>query len=119
VLKLYGIPNCDTCRKARKWLEENNVDHVFHDVREDGLEIQMIERWASKVDWVTLLNTRSRTWRSLPAKARDNVTKTSAMALMLESPTLVKRPIFESERFFAVGFSPRRSSELLDKLEKR
>ncbi len=116
VLKLYGIPNCDTCRKARQWLDDNNVEHVFHDLRQDGLEIQMLERWASQVDWVTLLNTRSTTWRNLPAKDRNDVTKTRAMALMLEHPTLVKRPIFENSTFFAVGFSTRRTDELLKKL---
>ncbi len=116
MLKIYGIPNCDTCRKARKWLDENNIEHVFHDVRQDGLEIQMLERWASQVDWVTLLNTRSTTWRNLPAKDRDDVTKTRAMALMLQHPTLVKRPIFENRAFFAVGFSTRRTDELLKKL---
>jgi len=116
VLKIYGIPNCDTCRSARKWLNENNIEHVFHDVRVDGVEIQMLERWASKVDWVTLLNTRSTTWRNLPAKKRDDVTKARAMALMLESPTLIKRPIFEDSKFFAVGFSASRSEQLLAKL---
>jgi arsenate reductase len=116
VLKIYGIPNCDTCRSARKWLDENNVEHEFHDVRADGLEIQMLERWASKVDWVTLLNTRSTTWRNLPAKDRDAITKSRALVLMLQHPTLVKRPIFEDKRFFAVGFSPRRSEQLLAKL---
>ena len=119
MLTVFGIKSCDTCRRANKYLDEHNIEYRSHDLRVDGLDIQMLERWASKVDWVTLLNTRSRTWRSLPAKARDKVTKTSAMALMLESPTLVKRPILESERFFAVGFSPRRSSELLEKLKQR
>ena len=105
VLTIYGIPSCDTCRKARKWLTENNRDHTFHDLRQDGLDIQMLDRWAKTLEWQKLLNTRSLTWRKIPEVDRAGMTKNRAMALMLEQPTLVKRPVLECEEFVAVGFS--------------
>jgi len=106
VLTIYGIPSCDTCRKARKWLTENNREHTFHDLRQDGLDIQMLDRWSRTLEWQKLLNTRSLTWRKIPEVDRTGMTKNRAIALMLEQPTLVKRPVLECEEFVAVGFSP-------------
>ncbi len=105
MLTIYGIPSCDTCRKARKWLTENNREHTFHDLRQDGLDIQMLDRWAKTLDWQKLLNTRSLTWRKIPEVDRAGMTKNRAMALMIEQPTLVKRPVLECEEFVAVGFT--------------
>jgi arsenate reductase len=106
VLTIYGIPSCDTCRKARKWLTENNREHTFHDLRQDGLDIQMLDRWSRTLEWQKLLNTRSLTWRKIPEVDRTGMTKNRAIALMLEQPTLVKRPVLECEEFVALGFSP-------------
>ena len=106
MLTIYGIPSCDTCRKARKWLTENNREHTFHDLRQDGLDIQMLDRWSRTLEWQKLLNTRSLTWRKIPEVDRAGMTKNRAIALMLEQPTLVKRPVLECEEFVAVGFSP-------------
>ena len=106
MLTIYGIPSCDTCRKARKWLTENNREHTYHDLRQDGLDIQMLDRWSRTLEWQKLLNTRSLTWRKIPEVDRTGMTKNRAIALMLEQPTLVKRPVLECEEFVAVGFSP-------------
>ena len=106
LLTLYGIGSCDTCRRARKWLTEQSYEHEFHDLRDDGLDIQMLERWAGRIAWEKLLNTRSLTWRKLPEVDRADMSKDSALASMLEQPTLVKRPILESSKFIAIGFSP-------------
>lgn len=110
---MYGIPSCDTCRQARKWLADANREHHFHDLREDGLDIQMLERWAHSLDWQTLLNTRSLTWRKIPEIDRDGVTRSGAFALMLEQPTLIKRPVLECDRFTAIGFSADEYGRLL------
>lgn len=115
-LTVFGISNCDSCRNARQWLDENHLAHLFHDLRKDGVDIQMLERWTSHVDWQTLLNTRSRTWREIPAEKREDVGRTRALALMLKYPTLIKRPVFESDDFLAVGFSERRCEEILKRL---
>lgn len=112
MLTIYGIPNCDTCRNAIRWLDANDIEYRFHDFRNNGLEIQMLERWASIIDWKKLVNRRSLTWRNLPGPVRDDMTKTAAMAAMLEQPTLVKRPVLESERFIAVGFTPEQYSDI-------
>ena len=108
MLTVYGIKSCDTCRKARKYLAENDIEFRFHDVRDDGLDIQMLERWSDRIDWQKLLNRQSLTWRKIPEVDREDVSKERAFALMLEQPTLVKRPVLESDQFMAVGFSEKR-----------
>ena len=105
-LVLYGIASCDSCRKARKWLEAKSYEYQFHDLRDDGLDIRTLDRWANRIDWEKLLNTRSLTWRKLPEVDRAAMSKDSALASMLEHPTLVKRPVLECSKFIAVGFSP-------------
>lgn len=111
MLTVYGIKSCDTCRKARKYLAENDIEFRFHDVRDDGLDIQMLERWSDRIEWMKLLNRQSLTWRKIPEVDRGDMSKEKAFALMLDQPTLVKRPVLESDRFMAVGFSEKRFSE--------
>ena len=108
MLTVYGIKSCDTCRKARKYLAENDIEFRFHDVRDDGLDIQMLERWSGRIEWEKLLNRQSLTWRKILEVDRDGMTKNRAFALMLDQPTLVKRPVLEAPQFMAVGFSEKR-----------
>ena len=108
MLTVYGIKSCDTCRKARKYLAENDIEFRFHDVRDDGLDIQMLERWSGRIEWEKLLNRQSLTWRKIPEVDREGMTKNRAFALMLDQPTLVKRPVLEAPQFMAVGFSEKR-----------
>ena len=115
MLTVYGIKSCDTCRKARKYLAENDIEFRFHDVRDDGLDIQMLERWSSRIDWQKFLNKKSLTWRKIPEADRSDMTKDRAFALMLDRPTLVKRPVLEHPAFFAVGFSEKRFTDFLAK----
>ena len=103
---LYGIASCDSCRKARKWLDANNIDYDYHDIRIDGLSIQMLERWSDRIEWKKMLNTRSLTWRKIPEMDRGDLTKDKALALMMQHNTLVKRPVLECDEFIALGFSP-------------
>lgn len=103
-ITLYGLKTCDTCRKARKWLDQHGVDYRFHDVRDDGLARETLDRWVSATGWKPLLNTRSRTWRTLDAKQREALHENGAVTLMLEKPTLVKRPVLEHEAGVLVGF---------------
>ena len=111
MLTIYGIKSCDTCRKARKYLAENDIDFRFHDVRDDGLDIQMLERWADRIEWEKLVNRRSLTWRKIPEVDRNDMTRARAFALLLDQPTLLKRPVLESPSFLAVGFSEKRFGE--------
>lgn len=102
---VYGIRNCDTCRKALKWLEAEGIDHRFHDFRADGLDDRDLAKWINAVGWETLLNRRGTTWRKLPETDRDDVDRGKAAGLMLEHPTLIKRPVFDTGDDVLVGFS--------------
>lgn len=113
MLTVYGIKSCDTCRKAIKYLDAHGYEHRFYDVREDGLNIQMLERWADRIDWDKLVNRQSLTWRRIPEVDRTDMTREKAFALMIEQPTLMKRPVFEHEAFLAVGFSEKRFEDFL------
>jgi arsenate reductase len=114
VLTVYGIRSCDTCRKARKYLAGHNIEFQFHDLREDGLDIQMLERWTQRIGWQRLLNKQSLTWRKIPEVDRNDMTQDKAFAAMLDKPTLIKRPVIETEKFIAVGFSEKRFGDFLD-----
>lgn len=114
MLTVYGLRSCDTCRKARKFLAERDIDFRFHDVRDDGLDIRMLERWVSRIEWEKLLNRQSLTWRKIPEVDRANIDLDRALALIIDNPTLLKRPVLESETLLAVGFSERRFAEFLE-----
>ena len=114
MLTVYGIESCDTCRKARKYLNSQDIEYRFHDVREDGINVQMLERWAEQVDWQRLLNKRSLTWRKVSETDRSNMNRTKAIALILDAPTLLKRPVIEADNYLAIGFSEKRFGEFLD-----
>ena len=103
-ITLHGIKNCDSCRKARQWLDEHKIEYHFNDVREDGISIQMLERWGGRIDWLKLLNKKSTTWRQLPDDEKDDLDKSRALAMILKHPTLLKRPLLECDQFIAVGF---------------
>lgn len=94
---LYGIPNCDTCRKACRWLEANAVDYRFHDLRADGLDEHRIAAWLEQFDAAALVNRRSTTWRQLDATKRALANGPEVMGLLAAHPKLVKRPVLETD----------------------
>jgi Spx/MgsR family transcriptional regulator len=114
VTTLYGIKNCDTIRKARRWLDDNDVDYSFHDVRTDGLDKQMLQGWEKQLGWEQLLNRRGTTWRGLPNAVRDNVNRTSAVQIMLEHPAIIKRPLLVVGKKLYLGFSTDNYREIFD-----
>lgn len=101
---LFGIPSCDSCTKARRWLVENSVEHTFHDIRKDGLTVQQLSMWSDSVGWQVLLNKRSLTWRKVPEADRQDLTDNKVIALILEQPTLLKRPVLSFKGKLVVGF---------------
>ncbi len=105
MLTIHGIPNCDTCKKARKWLQTNSVEHLFRDLRGDGLDKAMLARWVKHAGWRKLLNTRSTTWRGIPEGDRQDMNEQKALDLMLTHPTLVKRPVLETKSVVLIGFT--------------
>jgi len=101
---LYGIKNCDTVRKARRWCEANNVEFQFHDFRADGLDEETINGWLKYVSWEVLLNKRGTTWRKLEDPRKEQLDQSIAVELMLEHPTLIKRPVLSGSSGCKVGF---------------
>lgn len=115
MLTVYGIPSCDTCRRANKYLTEHGIEFRFHDIRADGLDVQMLERWADRLGWERLLNKRSLSWRKVPEADRNDMNRDAAIAAMFDMPTLIKRPIFEHDDYMAVGFSEKRFGDFLER----
>lgn len=105
MITVYGIKNCDTVRKALKWLEAQGLSHTFHDFRVDGLSADTVQRWVDARGWESVLNKRSTTWKQLSDTDKKNVDTFQAVTLMVAHPTLVKRPVFESEGLVLQGFS--------------
>ena len=106
VITLYGIPNCDTVKKARKWLDTHGVDYRFHDFREDGLERGQVAAWLEELGWETLVNRRSTSWKALDEATRDSMDDAAALAAILASPTLIKRPLLDTGGERHTGFKP-------------
>ena len=105
MIVVYGINNCDTVKKARKWLSKNNIEYQFHDFRKDGLSESKIKQWVGQIDWEILLNRRGTTWRKLSEDQKANINKSNAVKLMAVQPTLIKRPVVEHNNEIIVGFS--------------
>src|SRR5690625_39262 len=103
-MTLFGIKNCDTVRKARRWLEANAIAHQFHDFRSDGLELSTLEEWADQLGWEQLLNRRSTTYRQLSSEQTADLDRRQALTLMLEQPTLIKRPVAVHQGEVRTGF---------------
>ena len=102
---LYGIKNCDTVKKARRWLETQQLEYTFHDFRVDGLTKDMLKDFLKHVDWEILLNKRGTTWRKLSENQKQDISKQKALSLMHENPTLIKRPVLDHKGVYLVGFS--------------
>ena len=104
---IYGIKNCDTMKKARAWLGAHGVAYAFHDYKAAGIDRTKLEGWAKDVGWETLLNRAGTTFRKLPDADRERLTEKKAIALMLEQPSMIKRPVLElGGGKLLVGFKP-------------
>ncbi|NVD45243.1 ArsC family reductase [Qipengyuania atrilutea] len=106
-ITIYGIPNCDTVKKARKWLDAECIDYTFHDYKKEGVDEAELARWADTVGWEVLLNRRGTTYRKLPDDEKADVDREKALRLMAEHPSLIKRPVAMKEDAHAilVGFT--------------
>jgi arsenate reductase (glutaredoxin) len=105
-ITIYGIKNCDTMKKARAWLDKRGVSYVFHDYKSAGIARDMLEAWAGKVGWDTLINRAGRTFRALPEKDQAGLTENKAIALMMAQPSMIKRPVLDVGGKLYVGFKP-------------
>ena len=104
---LYGIPNCDTVRKARKWLDANGIDHTFHDFKKEGVDANALARWADRCSWEALLNRRGTTFRKLDEADKSDIDRDKALVLMQAHPSMIKRPVvtIEDSETVLVGFT--------------
>jgi Spx/MgsR family transcriptional regulator len=106
-ITLYGIPNCDTVKRARAWLAEHGLEAAFHDFKKAGVPADRLEAWIGAVGWEALLNRKGTTWRKLDEATRAGVMDAaSAAALMRAQPSVIKRPVVEWGRVITVGFDP-------------
>lgn len=110
---LYGIPNCDTMKKARNWLDANGLDYRFHNYKKDGLDEALLRRWVADIGWEALLNRRGTTWRKLPQEVRDGIDEETAIRVMLENPSIIRRPVLEIGERRLVGFSEQTYREIV------
>jgi arsenate reductase len=105
-ITIYGIKNCDTMKKARAWLDKHRVAYAFHDYKTAGIERERLEKWCKEVGWEALLNRAGTTFRKLPDRDKDTVDAKTAVALMLDQPSMIKRPVLDVGGKVLVGFKP-------------
>ena len=111
---LYGISNCDTIKKARKWLQEHAVEYRFHDYRKQGVEGERLQSMAAQLGWEVMLNRRGTTWRALSDTVKAQIDEASALELMLDNPAIIKRPILEQDGDLHIGFNPQQYQEIFN-----
>jgi arsenate reductase len=101
---MYGIKNCDTIKKARKWLDDHGVAYDFHDYKTAGVDQARLQKWSKEVGWEILLNRSGTTFRKLPDKDKQDLTEAKAIKLMLAEPSMIKRPVLDTGKERIVGF---------------
>lgn len=112
MINLYGISNCDTVRKAQKWLQQHNVEYTFHDFKKQGLSAELLASFAAQRQWDDLLNKRSTTFRQLPDDIKNNLTEEVIISTILQYPTLLKRPLLQIADTLHLGFKDAQYKEL-------
>ncbi|WP_308366841.1 MULTISPECIES: ArsC family reductase [unclassified Microbulbifer] len=116
MITLYGIKNCDTVKKARKWLEKNDVEYRFHDFREDGMQSVPLSDWLTEFGWQEVLNRRSTSWRALGEEQKSAMDNDSALAIAQETPTLIKRPVTVAGNEILFGFKEETLAAMIEKI---
>jgi arsenate reductase len=112
MIKLYGIPNCDTMKKARQWLDQQGIAYDFHDFKKAGIDERRLRSWVKRVGCETLLNRRGMMWRKLDDEIKANIDETSAIRIMLQTPSIIKRPVLEDGKSVHVGFKAENYAKL-------
>lgn len=107
MVRIYGIKNCDTMKKAFAWCEANHVSYEFHDYKKQGVPRDALVGWCRALGWQSLVNSKGPTWRKLPPERQAITTQSAAVALMVEFPSVIRRPVVENDRGqLLVGFDP-------------
>ena len=103
-ITMFGIPNCDTIKKAKKWLEAEGIEFEFHDYRKQGITEELVTSFCSELSWELVLNKRGTTYRQLSQEQKDTLTEQKAIALLVEQPAMIKRPILKVDGKLHIGF---------------
>ncbi len=113
-MKLYGIPNCNTVKKARVWLDEHNIDYEFHDFKKQGVTQAILDKWLTQQPWEKLVNRAGMTWRNLSDETKQSIIdNASASALMIEKTSVIKRPVLEKDdKILCLGFNENTYKEI-------
>ncbi len=101
---VYGIKNCDTMKKALRWLDEAGVEYRFHDYKKEGVPADQLDQWLETLGWEQVINRRGTTWRKLDESVRDNMDNQSARAVILDNPSIIKRPLLDTGSELVLGF---------------
>lgn len=104
-LTIFGIKNCDTMKKAMKWLDDNGVAYHFHDYKKEGVPEAALKQWLDALGWETVINKRGTTWRKLDDETKDTMDAKKAVSVALENPSLIKRPILQNDKILTAGFN--------------
>jgi Spx/MgsR family transcriptional regulator len=112
---LYGIPNCDTVKKAREWLDAHGLAYELHDYKKRGLDGGRLRTWVDELGWEALINRRGTSWRKLDPALRDAVDEATAIRIMLENPSIIRRPVLDTGDGLLVGFAEDVYSGLLSR----
>ena len=113
MIKIYGIPNCDTMKKAMKWLDKNKLRYEFHDYKKWGVPEQELKLWVKNIGWEVILNKRSTTWKNLSDKTKKSLNEHSSIQTMLDNPSAIKRPVLVNGKTLIVGFKESEYETLL------
>jgi len=112
VVTMYGIPNCDTIKKARLWLDSRAIPCQFHNYKKEGIDAEQLSHWVDQLAWEALLNKRGTSWRKLADVKKEGLNRERAIMLMCENPSMIKRPVLIVDETIEIGFSEQQYAEL-------
>ncbi|MDK2637608.1 ArsC family reductase [Vibrio vulnificus] len=113
-ITMYGIPNCDTIKKAKKWLEDAGVAYEFHDYRKQGINAELVSKFCQQLTWEQVLNKRGTTFRQLTDEQKESLNETTAVDLLVAHPAMIKRPILRVNDQLHVGFKAEQYSKIFN-----
>lgn len=113
MITLYGISNCDTIKKAKRWLDEHNLDYQFHDYKKSGIDETRLKQWCGELGYEKLLNQRGTTWRKLDEQDKADMTEAKAIAIMINNTSIIKRPVLDNGKQRILGFDQSQYESLL------
>ncbi len=115
MITVYGIKNCDTIKKACKWLTDNGIEYKLHDFRADDVDATSIENWIAQAGWETVLNRRGTTWRKLDSSVQESTNGDNVSALLVAHPAMIKRPVLDVDGTITIGFKAENYRSIFDK----